>query len=92
MTHIVVYDIKDDRVRGHVASVLEGYGQRVQESVFECRLQDGELDGLVSRLQGELKRPESGQIRVYHVCGSCMRASFGIGGIKPVDTGSCYIV
>ncbi|HJQ32777.1 MAG TPA: CRISPR-associated endonuclease Cas2 [Pyrinomonadaceae bacterium] len=92
MTHVVVYDIEDDRVRARVASVLEGYGSRVQESVFECRLRDGELDELVSRLREELKRPESGQIRVYRVCGSCMQASFGIGDIKSVDTGSCYIV
>jgi CRISPR-associated protein Cas2 len=92
MTHVVVYDIEDDRVRGRVAALLEGYGRRVQESVFECRLREGELEALVSRLQGELKRPDAGQIRVYRVCGSCMQASFGIGGIKPVDTGSCYIV
>jgi CRISPR-associated protein Cas2 len=91
MTH-VVYDIEDDRVRGRVATLLEGFGRRVQESVFECRLREGELEALVSRLQVELKRPDTGQIRVYRVCGSCMQASFGIGGIKAVDTDSCYIV
>lgn len=92
VTYVVVYDIEDDRVRGRVATVLEGYGRRVQESVFECDLREGEADNLISRLQRELRHPSGGEIRVYRVCGNCLQASFGLGDIKPIDTASCYIV
>jgi CRISPR-associated protein Cas2 len=32
----VTYDIADDRRREDVATLLSGYGPRVQLSVFEC--------------------------------------------------------
>lgn len=35
---VVAYDIADDRRRDKVAKILAGYGERVQFSVFECRL------------------------------------------------------
>lgn len=90
--HVVVYDITDDRVRGRVANALEGFGRRVQESVFECDLDEKLLGELVARLQTELKPSDDGQLRVYRVCGNCLQASFGIGRIKPVDRDSCFIV
>lgn len=90
--HVVVYDIEDNRVRARVAGVLEGYGRRVQESVFECRLESGEMERLLERLKAELKRPDNGQIRIYRVCESCVRASSAMGRTKPVDTDPFYIV
>lgn len=92
MMQVVTYDIEDDRVRGRIAGLLEGYGRRVQESVFECRLDGPALEELISRLKRELKNPAFGQIRVYRVCESCLRASVGIGRIEAVDTSPCYIV
>ena len=92
MTHVVVYDIETDRVRGRVATLLSGYGRRVQESVFECELEGRQLDDLLAGLKRELAQGGDGQVRVYRVCANCMQASFGIGQIKAVDTGSCYIV
>jgi CRISPR-associated protein Cas2 len=41
MLVVVSYDIVDDRRRQRLAKVLENYGQRVQKSVFECRLDEG---------------------------------------------------
>ncbi len=92
MLHVVVYDIEDNRIRGRVAAVLEGYGRRVQESVFECDLHEGEAEEITLRLQRELTHPFAGEIRVYRVCGSCLQVSFGMGETKPVDTATCYIV
>ncbi len=92
MLYLIVYDIEDNRVRQRVASLLEGYGRRVQESVFECRLEKDALAELTERLGRELREEANGQIRLYRVCGSCLEASFGLGDVKSVDTGACYIV
>ena len=35
---VVSYDITNDRRRLKVMKTLEGFGERVQYSVFECRL------------------------------------------------------
>lgn len=51
MRVVISYDISDDRRRNKIARLLEGYGYRVQYSVFEC-----ELDGRqLLKLQRELR-------------------------------------
>jgi len=93
VTYLVVYDIADDAVRTRVASLLAGYGRRVQESVFECEAEDErELEELKTRLSIALADAENGQVRLYRVCGRCLQASFGIGQVEPRDTAPCFIV
>ncbi|MGI0489366.1 CRISPR-associated endonuclease Cas2 [Pantanalinema rosaneae CENA516] len=38
LLYVVTYDIPCDKRRKKVADLLEGYGRRVQYSVFECVL------------------------------------------------------
>lgn len=92
MIHVVTYDVENDRTRGRVAALLEGYGQRVQKSVFECRLGEREMKELVSRLQEELGTDPGGQVRIYRVCDQCMDSSFGLGSVKHEHPQHCYIV
>jgi CRISPR-associated protein Cas2 len=40
MLVLVTYDISDNKRRTKLATFLEGYGRRVQKSVFECWLTD----------------------------------------------------
>ena len=42
--YVVVYDIPNDKRRKKVSDLLEGYGQRVQYSVFECTLTQAKYD------------------------------------------------
>ena len=37
MIYVISYDIDDDKRRNKISKVLEEYGVRVLESVFECR-------------------------------------------------------
>ena len=46
MRWIVLYDIRNPRRLRRVARLMEGYGQRVQHSVFECDLGEAELNRL----------------------------------------------
>ena len=50
--HIVCYDIRDDRRLRRTARLLEGYGERIQYSVFRCRLTPREEE----RLRWELTK------------------------------------
>ena len=78
MIWVVTYDISDDRTRGRAADELGAYGVRVQESVFECRLDDGLLGELVERLEGlSLETPDG--FLLYRVCRDCSGASLRIG-------------
>jgi CRISPR-associated protein Cas2 len=40
--YLVAYDIRDDRRLRSIASCMEGYGTRIQYSVFVCDLSDRE--------------------------------------------------
>lgn len=92
MMHLVVYDVEDGGTRARVAGLLEGYGRRVQQSVFECHLDDQALRELTIRLQKELTNDPEGEVRLYRVCGRCLEGSYGIGDVEHEDIQHCYIV
>jgi CRISPR-associated protein Cas2 len=62
--YIVVYDIPCDQRRKKVADLLEGYGQRVQYSVFECILPRSKFVELKKRLRPRLNLQED-KVRLY---------------------------
>ncbi|ASC69568.1 CRISPR-associated endoribonuclease Cas2 3 [Halomicronema hongdechloris C2206] len=64
MFYLICYDIVLDRRRNKVAHLLEGYGMRVQKSVFECVLTPDQRDMLQRRLNRYIK-PNEDQVRFY---------------------------
>lgn len=67
---VVSYDMPDDRRRTRVMKTLEGYGRRVQYSVFECELRSADLAKLKARLKA-LIQPQEDDIRFYDLCENC---------------------
>lgn len=61
---VVCYDIADDRRRREVVKVLEGFGRRAQESVFECELEDEQRERLETRLRRAIEETED-DVRFY---------------------------
>jgi CRISPR-associated protein Cas2 len=62
--YIVVYDIPCDKRRKKVSDLLEGYGKRVQYSVFECVLNQDKCNELKARLRKQIKLSED-SVRFY---------------------------
>ena len=75
---VVSYDIADDRRRLKVMKALEGFGERVQYSVFECRLKRQDLQRLKKRLKG-LIRVEEDDVRFYLLCEQCVERVVPLG-------------
>jgi len=67
---LVSYDICDPKRLPKVAKLLEGYGVRVQYSVFECILTERQLNELQRRLK-RLIRTETDSVRFYRLCETC---------------------
>jgi CRISPR-associated protein Cas2 len=68
---VVCYDVSTETAEGrkrlrHVAKVCEGVGQRVQKSVFECRLDLMQYEALERRLLGEID-PTEDNLRIYRL-------------------------
>ncbi|MBD2667225.1 CRISPR-associated protein Cas2 [Richelia sinica FACHB-800] len=62
--YVISYDIPCDKRRKKVADLLEGYGQRVQYSVFECQLSTEKYQNLRRQLRKKLKLEED-NVRFY---------------------------
>lgn len=63
LLYLITYDISDDKRRKKVSDLLEGYGVRVQYSVFECVLMKSKYDELRKRLKKRVKEGDS--VRFY---------------------------
>ncbi|HHP7245774.1 MAG TPA: CRISPR-associated endonuclease Cas2 [Elainellaceae cyanobacterium] len=66
MFYLICYDIVNDRRRDRTSRLLEGYGLRIQRSVFECTLTPDQYEFLQRRLQTKrYLNPREDQIRFY---------------------------
>lgn len=71
MLILVCYDVTTETAEGrrrlrHVAKLCEGRGQRVQKSVFECRLDAMQYEELERRLLEEIN-PSQDCLRLYRL-------------------------
>lgn len=64
MFYVISYDIVDDKRRTKVAHLLEGYGLRVQKSVFEAVLTPDQYQMLQRKL-GRYLQADEDQVRFY---------------------------
>jgi CRISPR-associated protein Cas2 len=56
--YLVAYDIREDRRLRNVASCMEGYGERIQYSVFICDLSDQEAVLMRGDVEARMKLSE----------------------------------
>jgi CRISPR-associated protein Cas2 len=56
--YLVAYDIRDDRRLRNIAGCMEGYGTRIQYSVFVCDLSDRERVLMRVDIEGLMKMSE----------------------------------
>jgi len=68
---LVAYDVQTTDRKGQrrlrkVALACQAYGQRVQNSVFECTVNDTQFEQLVNRLKGIIDETED-NLRIYHL-------------------------
>lgn len=73
MEVLVCYDVSTETKAGRrrlrrVANVCLGFGQRVQKSIFECRVTAAQLEELQDRLVREIDEGED-CLRIYQLAG-----------------------
>jgi CRISPR-associated protein Cas2 len=90
--YLVSYDITPDGRRTKIARLLEGYGSRVQRSVFECDLTAQQYTQLRRRLAKLLRADDGDNVRIYQLCAGCVRTIEIIGTGKIEHTPAMYIV
>ena len=81
---VVSYDISSNRRRAKVMKTLEGYGTRVQYSVFECRLKPIEIDEMRRKLKKLISIKED-SIRFYFISADDVKRIERLGDARTVD-------
>lgn len=74
MDILVAYDISTDDKKGKkrlrkVAVICKNYGQRVQYSLFECRVNEIQYESLFADLKS-IVNPEKDSLRIYRLRGN----------------------
>lgn len=85
--YVVCYDIVSDRLRNQIAKTLEGYGRRIQYSVFECEMSEKRYQELYKRLLALMQGfgASEGNICFYSICKNCVGKKQIIGVPKKPD-------
>ena len=91
MDILITYDIADTESTGasrlrRIADVCEKYGQRVQFSVFECRLSKARLARLVGAVEGIIDRDRD-TVLLYRFPGGIEAATLRLG--RPQEHALC---
>lgn len=84
--YLICYDIASDRLRRQIVKILEGYGRRVQYSVFECELTEKRYQELYQKLLFLAQGIQDGNICFYYICKNCTGKKQMIGIPKKLDS------
>lgn len=71
MQLLIAYDIQDDKRRKKISDILEGFGYRVNYSVFELSITKTKYIKLLSQCEEILVKKED-SLRIYHLCEKCV--------------------
>lgn len=82
---LVSYDISQNKRRLKIMKTLEGFGKRVQYSVFECQLKRAQVIELRKKLYALAEKEDS--IRLYYLTAEDLKRIevFGNGEVTPED-------
>lgn len=91
MLVLVIYDIPDDQRRLKLSNFLEGYGRRVQYSVFECFLSLDEMRLLYQKVRKRVSTTED-NVRFYWISEEAVSRVLTLGSQPPEAPPNVYIV
>lgn len=89
--YLVIYDIAHPRRLHRVASLLEGFGQRIQKSVFECELEADELRRLQAKMLRCIRTDEDA-VQYLRLCARDVKQVQHDGQITPFSPHTYYLV
>jgi CRISPR-associated protein Cas2 len=67
--YLITYDIASDSRRTRLSRLLEGYGDRVQYSVFEADLSRKDVQDILRSAENLVSKGDS--LRLYPACENC---------------------
>ncbi|MBD2136246.1 CRISPR-associated endonuclease Cas2 [Anabaena sp. FACHB-1237] len=82
---LLCYDIRDDKRRAKLVKLLEQRCQRVQYSVFECPLDDKDLNYLLEKRWLPVLKLSEDNLRIYPLDETAKKNTKVFGGEPPYE-------
>lgn len=91
MFFVVAYDMPDTKRRTKLLKTLKGFEVHTQFSLFECELDDKELESMLDRIHKTIDTKEDA-IKVYRLCKECLQHVRVIGLGRVAVEPDCVII
>ena len=93
MHYLITYDITNDKRRKRLSDLLDGYGIRVNYSVYEAELSQRKKEQLLYEITlKKLLNKKYDSLRFYHICQNCIEKSFELADrAEPFEEPQLYI-
>ncbi len=94
MRFVICYDVVDDKRRCRIGECLDGYGDRVQDSVFEAVLGPPLFDKMVLDLRTLIDAKQD-RVAIYALCAACegRRVDLGLAAARePPGSETVFVV
>lgn len=88
---IVAYDSPNDKRRRKLAELLEGYGKRLQWSVFECYLKEDQFKALRRELERQI-HPTEDRVCLWPVASKQVASIVALGLPPPEPVPADFIL
>jgi CRISPR-associated protein Cas2 len=85
MDWIICYDIASNRRRSKVAKILLDHGDRLQESVYLCRMPEARMAELRGRIASKID-PKTDAVGIFRRCAACRPAGSELGRPREIET------
>lgn len=80
MICILSYDITNNKRRRKIVKELEGVARRVQYSVFESWLTEGQLSKVIKKTERHMEISDGDSLLIYRLCRACSGYRERLGG------------
>lgn len=96
LNYLIAYDISNDRTRNKISKILEGYGDRVQNSVFELPgMSENTFEKCLKKLEkiSSALFEDEDSIRIYNISNYQTSKTIVLGRKKqkPFETHQIYV-
>ena len=91
MFFVVAYDMPDTKRRTKLLKALKGYGVHTQFSLFECELDEKEIEKMLVHIH-KIIDPKEDAVKVYRFCRECLHHVLVIGLGSVAIEPECVII
>lgn len=87
--YLIAYDISNDKKRKKISDILDGCGERINLSVYECMLTEVQKENIIEQFKEIMDKNDI--VKIYFICSACYAKSIHLGRKEPPKETNVFI-